>query len=319
MMRVTAGAFVRPLPTEEVAGDACLVDTWARGVLVALADGLGHGPAAAAASAAFMVRVRASRSAPLPIMLEDAHRALLKTRGAVAAVARFDELSQRLEIVGLGNVTVLLISGSGDARPVILPTGVLGSAFRPVRPQAFDFAVGDALVLCTDGVQGRLSLRSFRMLPPPEFAQAIVTTYGKATDDAGCIVAVGATGGASARPRDVDKATTLGARSPSDGERCAAEGRRFAEAHGFSIMAQWQIGIAISEIVATVLRGAPDAQVLLRYATEPRDAIVVEATCGADDGRIAPADVGSVQRMMDRVALEPTPSGTRLRAWKHRS
>jgi hypothetical protein len=319
MMRVTAGTFVRPLSTEKVAGDACYVDPWARGVVVAVADGLGHGPAAAAASGAFMDRIRASRGAPLPIVLEDAHRALLKTRGAVAAIARFDELARRVEIAGLGNVSVLLASGSSDARPIVLPAGVLGSAFRPVRAQVFDFGEGDILVLHTDGVQGRLSIGSFGMLGPAEIARAIVAMHGKATDDAGCAVAIGTTGGVSARPDggEGNDAVRLGVRSPSDGERCAAEGRRFAAAHGFSVMAQWQIGIAISEIVK-VLRGAPDARVLLRFASDPRDAIVLEVACPPGGRPIAPAELGSVQRMMDRIALEPNPSGARLRAWKHR-
>jgi hypothetical protein len=254
-------------------------------------------------------------------MLEDAHRALLKTRGAVAAVARFDELSRRVEIVGLGNVTVLLASGSRDACQVVMPPGVLGSAFRPVRPQVFDFVEGDVLVLHTDGVQGRLSMASFRMLAPAEVAQAIVTTYGKTTDDAGCAVAIGTTGGVSARPGggNGSEATTLAVRSPADGERCAAEGRRFAAAHGFSVMAQWQIGIAVSEIATTVSPGGPDVRVLLRFASDPRDAIVVEVPRRPDDRPIAPADLGLVRRMMDRVVLEPSPSGTRLRAWKHRA
>lgn len=320
MMRVAAGSFVRPLPTETVAGDACLVETWARGILVAVADGLGHGPPAAAAAGAFVERLKSSRSAPLPVVLEDAHRALLKTRGAVAAVARFDELSRRVEVAGLGNVTVLLAGGSSDPRPVVLPAGVLGSAFRQVRPQVFDFAEGDVLVLHTDGVQGRLSLGSFRALAPPEFARAIVTTYGKASDDAGCAVAVGGARGTSARPGNGEskEATTVGLRVTSDGERCAAEGRRFAGVHGFSVMAQWQIGIAISEIAAAVLRSSPDGQLLLRYASDPRDAIIVEVACPAGSRPIAPADLGSVHRMMDRVAVEPTTSGPRLRAWKHR-
>jgi hypothetical protein len=320
MMRVTAGTFVRPLPTEKVAGDACHVDAWARGVVVAVADGLGHGPAAAAAAGAFVDRIRASRSAPLPIVLEDAHRALLKTRGAVAAIARFDELARRVEIAGLGNVSVLLASGSSDARPIVMPAGVLGSAFRPVRAQVFDFGEGDILIMHTDGVQGRLSMGSFRMLAPAEIARAVVAMHGKATDDAGCAVAIGTTAGVSARPdgSEGNEAVTLDVRrSPSDGERCAAEGRRFAAAHGFSVMAQWQIGIAISEIV-TVLRGAPDARVLLRFASDPRDAIVLEVACPPGGRPIAPAELGSVQRMMDRIALEPNPSGPRLRAWKHR-
>jgi hypothetical protein len=318
-MRVAAGAFVRPLETETVAGDACLIESWARGVVVVAADGLGHGPPAAAASTALVERVRAARAAPLPLVLEDAHRALLKTRGAVAAVARFDEIAGTVEVAGLGNVTALLSTGSGEPQTLVLPAGVLGSAFRPVRPQVIDFAEGDVLVLHTDGVRGRVALGSLRSMTPTDCARAIVASYGTPSDDAGCVVAVGMSL-ASRRPDATDQGdtTTLVARTPADADRCAAEARGFAARHGFTVMAQWQLGIATSELLGRALRGASEGLLTLTFSREPRESIVVEAQEGSAQGCGPVADLGSIHRMMDRVALEPNPGGRRVLAWKHR-
>ncbi len=190
-MRVSAAAFVRPLAGELVAGDACIVEPWARGLVVAVADGLGHGPAAAVAAAAFVEHVCAAREAPLAAVIEGAHRALRETRGAVAVLARFDELLRTVELAGVGDVTALLASGGADPRPVPLSAGVLGSAFRTVRPQVFAFGVGDLLVLHSDGVHRRFDLAPFRALAPRAFAEAVVSEHGKAWDDAACVVATG--------------------------------------------------------------------------------------------------------------------------------
>ena len=169
------------------------------------------------------------------------------------------------------------------------------------------------LVLHTDGVRGRLALGSFRSLAPGAIARGIVSTYGLESDDAGCVVAVGTGAGASMRPDGTDDgtATTLAVRIPADAERCATEARSFAGRHGFTLMAQWQLGIAISELASTVLRVAPEGRLTLRFARDPREAIVVEATDRSGDGaRIATADLGCLPRMMDRIALETGPTGT---------
>ena len=68
MMRVSAGSVLSARSATEKGRQATpgLVDSWARGVLVAVADGLGHGPAAAAAARAFVERVRSSRARRSP-------------------------------------------------------------------------------------------------------------------------------------------------------------------------------------------------------------------------------------------------------------
>jgi negative regulator of sigma-B (phosphoserine phosphatase) len=190
MMRIVAGGYVRPMPGETVAGDGWLVEPCARGVIVAAADGLGHGPEAAKAASAFLDCVRACRDQPLPALFATAQDALRKTRGAVAVVARFDEHDERVEIAGVGNITPLIASFGREARLVVVPVGFVGGTLRTVRPQWLDFREGDLLLLHSDGVRPRFELAPLRSLPPAELARKVVSTYGSASDDATCLVAL---------------------------------------------------------------------------------------------------------------------------------
>jgi hypothetical protein len=304
------------------------VATWSRGVVVALADGLGHGPAAATAATAFLQKVRDAREAPLATMLEGAHRALLKTRGAVAAVARFDELGASVEVVGVGNVTVLLGEGGREPRPLVIPSGVLGSAFRAVRPQVFGFAAGDLLVLHTDGVGARFPLAQLRSLEPNAFAQAVVLTYGKPTDDAACAVVRGAEAprvASDARPTITpagdDDAVRLAVASSDDAETGASEARAFAGRLGFGVRAQWQVGAAVSELVAYVRQFSPEGALTLTHVRAPREHIVAEVALsnhGAGARRRPGEGLGSVQLMMDRVTVQTGTDSTRIVALKFR-
>jgi hypothetical protein len=313
MMCISAGSFVRPIAHESVAGDACLIEAWQHGVVVAAADGLGHGPAAAVASSALLDCVRQALDAPLGVILENAHRALVKTRGAVAVLARFDEAGRSLEVAGVGNVTALLASGSSDPRRIVVPAGVVGSAFRPVRPQVLEFCEGDALVLHTDGVQGRFALGPLRSRAPAALARAIVDAHGKPADDAGCLVAFGmAVDSESMRLPHGESSVTFAIRTPVDAERCAVEARRFASHRGFAVKAQWEVGIAVAELASHVLRVGYGGRLTVTFALEPREEIVVEATPG--DGGVPEI----VHRMMDSVTVEGDPARTRVVARKVR-
>ena len=336
MMRISAGSFVRPFARESVAGDACLIEAWAHGVVVAAVDGLGHGPAAAAASSTFLDCIREALDAPLGLILENAHSALLKTRGAVAVVARFDEVGRSVEVAGVGSVTALLASGSNDPKHIIVPAGVVGSTFRPSSPQVLEFCEGDVLVLHTDGVQGRFALRPQQSLEPVVLARAIVEAHGNPSDDAGCVVAVGmAVDSESMRLPHGENSTTFAIRTRVDAERCAVDARRFASHRGFAVKAQWELGIAVAELAAHLLRVAYDGRLTVTFALEPREEIVVEATPGGgmSDARksgvtegasVAPEHplrgvLGTVHRVMDSVTVEINPAFTRVVARKLRN
>jgi anti-sigma regulatory factor (Ser/Thr protein kinase) len=354
----TAGAFrleigiaVRAFAGESESGDACEVVSGARGPVVALADGLGHGPRAAHAARAFVDSVRDSMGLSLEDAFARAHRALLRTRGAVAAIARFDEERGAVEIGGIGNITAALYHGADHhpAHPVFV-AGVLGSAYRSVRPQTFAFGVGDVLLLHSDGLRSRSGADLVHAVAAQGAADRLVQQHGKGSDDVACLVARGVSrvlGTPSRAPRSDGEGTTrvIPIRVSGDAACAANEARAFAARAGYPPRAQWEIGIAVSELATNVLKFAGAGEAVLRHETAPRDAIVVEVkdrgrgiadvasavVDGFSEGARLAADrprgeshglgvgLGTVHRMMDTVEIESDATrGTRVVARKLR-
>ncbi len=342
-VHVALGMCVRALAGEQVSGDACVEVPWSRGVIVALADGLGHGERAAVAANAFVECVAAGAELALEEMFARGHRALLKTRGAVATVARFDEARGQVELAAIGNVAAQLARGGGRrSEHIVAMPGVLGSAYRAVRPQVFAFEVGDLLLVCSDGVRARFDLDLVRALDVRAAAESIVRTNGKGTDDAACAVARGMP--ASIGPRRAalpDRALEEGERvvpirMRGDAECAAHEARTFAKRAGLGARAEWEVSIAASELATNVLKFAGAGEVRLRHVMLPREAIVVEAVDrghGIANVHAAVVDgfserpsaglgvgLGSVHRLMDHVDIQSdVRTGTRIVASKYRN
>jgi anti-sigma regulatory factor (Ser/Thr protein kinase)/serine/threonine protein phosphatase PrpC len=190
--------FGRALAGERVSGDHALF--WRSGAHLTLAvcDGLGHGAAAREASGAAVTALRgagtggAAEKGPAPL-LEDCHRALGSTRGAVMAIARLDEAAQRVEVASAGNVSVDLVAPRSTRRfgGTSAVVGDRRGVFRP-RVEEKPLEPGDALVMCTDGVRTRLSLDSdFELLRehPVVIAAGVVERFARADDDVLVLVA----------------------------------------------------------------------------------------------------------------------------------
>jgi anti-sigma regulatory factor (Ser/Thr protein kinase) len=349
--RIAVGISVRALAGETESGDACAEIPWPRGVLVVMADGLGHGERAAIAAKAFVACVRDAGALALEEMLARGHRALLKTRGAVAAVARFDVERREVEIAGIGNIAVQ-IARSGfrrPERPVIMP-GVLGSAYRAVRPQTFPFGIDDVLVMHSDGVRGGFDLDFARALPAQAAAESVLRSHAKGSDDAACAIARGVLDAGVRRPSPApsgpESRRAIPIRLRGDAECAAQEAKAFAMKAGFGARAQWEVSIVASELATNALKFAGEGEVRLRHVAHPREAIVVEVVDGGrgiSDVRAALVDgfsegamlsvdrprheqqglgvgLGSVQRLMDTVEIETDAThGTRIVAWKFRN
>ena len=100
-------------------GDACLVKAVEYGTVIAVVDGLGHGPeAAVAAKRALWTIEHSTLSMPAALVLE-CHRALQSTRGVVMGLALIDPRANALTWVGIGDVRALLCR----AEPVRTPPG----------------------------------------------------------------------------------------------------------------------------------------------------------------------------------------------------
>jgi len=160
-MAFEIGSIQRPAAGQLVCGDSLTVVD-GPSLFIALADGLGHGPAAAEAARPFCEFAAAHRAEPLDQILVKASEALAHTRGAAGALVRIDSQARSLEFSGIGNIELKSLLNSA-IQPFCRP-GILGRGRPRVRVDAFPVAAGELLALFSDGVSSRFSLDQYRHL-----------------------------------------------------------------------------------------------------------------------------------------------------------
>ncbi len=186
------GVFGRPYPGEVVSGDGAFARRTRRGLLVAVADGLGHGEEAReAANAAIAAARRAAESGPEAVLAE-AHTAAAGSRGVAMTVAEWTERGDLL-LAGVGNVMGYVV-GPRIASRFMGAAGVVGAPgpLRKIGIERLTLGPYDALLLCTDGVTSRLSLEDDLALlreAPIVIAQRVLARFGRDNDDALALVA----------------------------------------------------------------------------------------------------------------------------------
>jgi phosphoserine phosphatase RsbX len=187
------GVAGAPLAGERESGDAHVVAEFDGGTLVAVMDGLGHGPEAAAASREASRILSARAGDPLDLLVEQCHRALRSTRGVVMSLAAFRPRDGSMTWVGVGNVEGILLRGdraTGRAREAISTRGgVVGYHLPGLRPAEHPVYPGDTLVLATDGIRSGFVAQLDVRGSPQEIADAIFGRYARGTDDALVVVA----------------------------------------------------------------------------------------------------------------------------------
>jgi serine/threonine protein phosphatase PrpC len=179
------GSAQKLAPGEEVCGDDHLVVSEPV-CLLALADGLGHGPAAHTAARAFCGFVAKNAENDLEKMLLEASRAVAKTRGAAAALLHVDQREERISFAGVGNIGVQTV-GHPEMRPICVP-GIVGSRVRKVLRFDYDVVRGMRVAMFTDGVSSRFELEGYSKLDAQQAADEIVRENAKGHDDATCLV-----------------------------------------------------------------------------------------------------------------------------------
>ena len=182
----------RPLPGEEVSGDAHVVQSFPDGLLVAVVDGLGHGSEAAeAASVATAILTEHAHEPPVSLVRR-CHEGLIGTRGVAMSVAVLSN-GGPMSWLGVGNVEASLFR-SAQASPavrdsLILRGGVVGYRLPPLQPSFVTVGPGDVLVVATDGI-GSYSLDGMAVVEPAtKIAKSILARYARETDDALVLVA----------------------------------------------------------------------------------------------------------------------------------
>lgn len=184
-MNLSVESRTRPKPGEQVNGDRVVVRTAEGITLMAVIDGLGHGPGAAEAAnlaGDFLSAARPTTGALA--LLEGLHRALTTSRGAVGAVCLFDGRS--VEYGGVGNVE-LRAHGLSLAQWQV--PGILGQRAPRVRSSRSALKPGDRLLLFSDGISERFSLTELRNLSLSAACDAILDRFARPIDDASVLLA----------------------------------------------------------------------------------------------------------------------------------
>jgi phosphoserine phosphatase RsbX len=187
---------------ERQSGDLHVVVPFDGGALVALLDGLGHGPEAAAAAQAAVPTLEACARESVEELVRRCHEALRRTRGAAMSVASFRALDASMTWTGVGNVDGILFRAARDAlhrRDQAIPArgGVVGYRLPPLRVERLELSPGDTLVMATDGIGSAFSAGVTLQYSPQEVAESILVRYAKSSDDAHVVVARYLGGGSS--------------------------------------------------------------------------------------------------------------------------
>ncbi|ACA20819.1 protein serine/threonine phosphatase [Methylobacterium sp. 4-46] len=187
------GAASRTYPGESLCGDGAA--WWGEGsaTLVCLADGLGHGAEAHLAARAILAVARDCAGLDPAPRLAAIDRAVRRTRGGAALLARIDPAAMRLSLAGVGNVRAGLFGQ--ETRRFDGTPGIVGAGPRELRPLDLAFAAGDALVLWTDGLAPvELDADERRLRGDPQrLAGRLLARFGRAEDDA-TVICVGLPG-----------------------------------------------------------------------------------------------------------------------------
>lgn len=178
---------------EQECGDVRVVAGFPGGALVAVIDGLGHGPEAALAARAAAEVLERHPGQPVTELVELCHEALRKTRGAVMTLASFDARRSSMTWTSVGNVDALLVRAdraAQRAREAISPRGgVVGYQLPQLRASSLPVSYGDTLVLVSDGIRSNFAGDVPVYETPQQMAESILARHARDSDDAMVLVA----------------------------------------------------------------------------------------------------------------------------------
>jgi phosphoserine phosphatase RsbX len=176
------------LEGEVESGDAHVVKTISRGLLLGAIDGLGHGPEAAFAARRAVEVIDDLEEKDPAAIIHECHRALRSTRGVVMTLAAIDSVAATIRWVGVGNVDARLLHlreegiRSSDSPPLI--GGVVGYKLPRLRPTTVPVHRGDLLLLATDGVRQSFADDLVTTQSCAAMAEEIMRVHGRRSDDA---------------------------------------------------------------------------------------------------------------------------------------
>ena len=185
------GVVSIPIKGEDICGDGWGAKKTAQSMLLMVVDGLGHGILAAEAAQEAQRIFRESRSDSPSSILQDAHGALKKTRGAAMAVASLNCEKQTMSYAGVGNIGASILTPEGS-RGMASHNGTVGHHLQRIQEFTFPWSDTSILVMHSDGLQSRWDLKSYPGIwskHPELIAGILYRDFNRERDDVTVLVA----------------------------------------------------------------------------------------------------------------------------------
>lgn len=190
-MRMESGALVVPVAGETKSGDSFAQFLTETHSVYMVVDGLGHGSGAAeAADEAVEAFHRLESVNPLDI-LDEAHHALRKTRGAAVSVAAIDHNLRKVRFAGVGNVSASVMT-PGKAHHMVSHNGIVGHSIPRIQDFTYDWPAGATLAMFSDGIASHWNLAKYpgvQLKSPLMSAAVVYRDSSRRRDDATVLIA----------------------------------------------------------------------------------------------------------------------------------
>lgn len=184
------GVSQHSLHDDPACGDAWLLAANDTGISALVIDGLGHGEEAErAAQAGEGTFALVPFNDPL-LLLEDMHRAMQGSRGGAVAIAQARLDSGSLRFVGVGNISASVLTAE-KSRGMASHPGIVGGQYRKAQPFDYDGISGQLLIMHSDGLQSRWSLKDYPGLVhchPAVIAAVLHRDFCRGRDDVTVVV-----------------------------------------------------------------------------------------------------------------------------------
>jgi anti-sigma regulatory factor (Ser/Thr protein kinase) len=178
-------------PGQLVCGDSWEYRVEGDGLLILVADGLGHGPDAAAASLQAAVTFKERSDGLLERLLQAIHGSLRPTRGAAVAITRLNPDRQEISFAGVGNIAGAIVAPD-QVRHLVTYPGTAGHSVPKIQQFNYPWPADGLLVLHSDGLFTRWSLDPYPGLlsrHPSLIAAILYRDFRRGNDDLSVVVA----------------------------------------------------------------------------------------------------------------------------------
>ena len=185
------GGISVAFPGETACGDAWAIGHAPDRSMMMVVDGLGHGPLAAVAAQEAVRIFRENADQGPDTVLGMAHRALLGTRGAAAAILEASAVTREVRYAGLGNISGAIVT-HGSAKSMLSQSGTIGLVIRRIQVFPYHWSQGAIILMYSDGISTRWSFDSYPGLlhkHPSVIAAVLYRDFSRGRDDVTIAVA----------------------------------------------------------------------------------------------------------------------------------